>query len=295
MDSLAKGALIDFDARWDFSDPAATLELFRGILASSSSSDSPTAYRIELTTQVARCLGLMRRFDAGHATLDETDQTFPGALPGRWMIRVALERGRLFNSAGDVDAARKHFLHATTLDGFADGKTFVIDAMHMMAIVERETERQIEWANKALRLARESPAVLKWVPTILNNLGETYRRAGRFEEALNCFSGLIAACEAVGRPADRYARVDEAKMLRMLGRLNESRKKIVELYGELSAGREDDGFVFEELAENWLAIGEEEKAAEMFRSAYRLLQGETWIRQDEPARWSRLRLLAGGK
>ncbi|MGL4255375.1 MAG: hypothetical protein ACRCSL_03510 [Microbacterium sp.] len=59
------------------------------------------ATRAELETQVARALGLQERFDEADAVLSTTP-----VLSAALTVRVALERGRVRNSAGDPAAAR---------------------------------------------------------------------------------------------------------------------------------------------------------------------------------------------
>ena len=62
-------ALHDFDALWNFSDPAATEAKFRDILTGAPSDE--IAYRLELQTQIARCQGLQNKFNDAHRTLDQ--------------------------------------------------------------------------------------------------------------------------------------------------------------------------------------------------------------------------------
>ncbi|MGO4691837.1 tetratricopeptide repeat protein [Glaciibacter sp. 2TAF33] len=54
------------DSLWDFSDPAASAERFRG----AADTESRPSVRVELATQRARALGLLGRFDEAEAVLD---------------------------------------------------------------------------------------------------------------------------------------------------------------------------------------------------------------------------------
>ena len=88
---------------------------------------------------------------------------------------------------------------------------------------------------------------------------------------------------------NRYARIDECKMLRAVGRGGEAMKKITQLHDEVTAAGEVDGFVCEELAENLLASGDEGAAKEQFVKAWSKLKDEKWIEEQEPQRYERLR------
>jgi len=56
-----KTNLPDFDALWDYNNPAATEQQFRALLAQAKSSGNRD-YHAQLLTQLARALGLHRRF-----------------------------------------------------------------------------------------------------------------------------------------------------------------------------------------------------------------------------------------
>ena len=62
----------DFDAFWNYADPASTEEKFRSVLANSPDEDE--FYLAELKTQIARTLGLQRKFEEGHAMLSQIDE-----------------------------------------------------------------------------------------------------------------------------------------------------------------------------------------------------------------------------
>src|SRR5690606_19946505 len=57
--------LPDFDALWDYSQPAATETKFREILPLAQESGD-LSYRLQLETQIARALGLQQKFDEAH-------------------------------------------------------------------------------------------------------------------------------------------------------------------------------------------------------------------------------------
>lgn len=272
----------DFDKLWNFADPAGTEARFREVLAAAPG--EARDYRRELSTQVARCQGLQGHFDAAHATLNEIEKSAP--LTPRVRARLLLERGRAFNSAGSPQRALPVFRDAYRVASEAADWRFAIDAAHMIAIAEPNTADQIAWNLTCLKLIDEHPEQDRWRNAIYNNLGEAYRAAKQYDLALGCFEKLIAWQRAAGRPVDRYARVDEAKMLRLLGRPAESLAKMDALQREM--GEEIDGFIAEERAEALQAVGREAEARASFRQAWEKLKDQTWIRDAEPERYARL-------
>src|SRR3954447_17289125 len=161
---------------WDFRDPAGSQRRFDEALRTTG---DPVQAQV-LRTQVARAQGLQGDFTGGHASLD----ALSNANAAEPAVRVLLERGRLFNSAGEPDAAAPLFRHAydralvTDLDGLA------VDAAHMLAIVLPPEEHE-EWARRGLDLAEESddPLARSLIPALLNNLGWTYADEGRWDDA----------------------------------------------------------------------------------------------------------------
>src|SRR5688572_14951557 len=95
--------LPDFDALWDFADPAATEAKFRALLPQAEAAKDP-GYLAELLTQVARTEGLRGRFDDAHKTLDRAEALLKGDMP-RARVRVLLGRGRAFRSGKQPEKA----------------------------------------------------------------------------------------------------------------------------------------------------------------------------------------------
>ena len=85
----------DFDALWDYNNPAETEAKFRDLLPNAESPDR-VAYRAELLTQIARTLGLQQKFDAAHAMLHQVEPMLDKA-GDRARVRYLLERGRTFS------------------------------------------------------------------------------------------------------------------------------------------------------------------------------------------------------
>jgi hypothetical protein len=167
LEAMSNDQLIDFDSLWDYGDPAATEQRFRQLLPTIGAADQSRHIQllhIQLLTQIARTQGLQRNFDQAHATLDEAERILAGDYT-QARIRYLLERGRVFNSSGQPDAARPLFLAAWELAGAAGEDFYAIDAAHMLGIVE-PVEAGLAWNLKALDLAEttaDARAALAWL------------------------------------------------------------------------------------------------------------------------------------
>jgi hypothetical protein len=137
------------DTLWDFHDPAASAERFRRAEQDPAYDDNA---RAELQTQLARALGLQGEFDEGHAVLDELDALdgIDGAQSpsARVRARVALERGRLYRSAGAPELAVPLFTLAAREAASAGAQFIALDALHMLALSDAGHEE--EWTIEGL-------------------------------------------------------------------------------------------------------------------------------------------------
>jgi tetratricopeptide (TPR) repeat protein len=270
---------VDLDALWDFQRPALSEERFRAALASAMGEDV-----LVLRTQLARSLGLQRRFDEGVAELDAV-QREPAPTP---LVRtyLLLERGRLLNSSGRPDAAGPCFVAALEAAEAGGLDHLAADAAHMMAIVETG-EAQIPWARRALAIAAASadPRARRWAGSVTHNLGCTFHDLGRHEEALAEFERALALREAQGDPElIRIGRWTVARGLRSLGRyLDEA----LAIQRELDAGGTNDGFVAEEIGELLLAMGRPTEARPHFARAHTLLIEDPSVTPDRLRRLAR--------
>jgi tetratricopeptide (TPR) repeat protein len=232
--------VIDPRPLWDFDDPAASERRFREAAERASGED-----RVAWLTQVARALGLQKRYADGHALLDDLVQAGREVPP-----RVALERGRLLRSAGDPVAARPHFEEAAALAADAALEELRIDALHMVALVA-EPHEQLRLSEEALTLARTArdPAARDWDASLLNNIGMAHADAGDHVAALVSFEDALAAAERIGDVGrTRVARWMVAWSLRHLGRREEALARQRALRAELEAAGETDPYVDEEIA-----------------------------------------------
>jgi tetratricopeptide (TPR) repeat protein len=264
--------LPNFDALWDFSDPAATEARFREILPRAEASGN-VDYLAQLWTQIARTLGLRRQFDESHRVLDRVESMLtPGTKTAR--VRCRLERGRAFRSAKEPAKAKPCFLEAWDLARAAGLDGLAADAGHMMAITE-EGDAALAWGKRTLAFAEASkdPAARNWIGVLSYNMGWTQHERGEFAAALDLFrKDLAFRLERKQAAAARTSKWSVARALRSLGRLDDAMALQRELEREFDALPEKDGYVFEEIAEILTAQGKPAEATPYFAKAYALLK-----------------------
>jgi tetratricopeptide (TPR) repeat protein len=283
----------EIQGTWIFADPAESERRFAALLERLVADPEAAAV---VRTQIARALGLQRRFDEGHALLDAVERE-PAARGARVAARVALERGRLFNSARDPLRARPCFVAAFERAAAAGEDALAVDAAHMIAIVAPEPDEQDAWNGRALALAEASgdPLAQRWRASLLNNHGWTRHGEGRFDEALGLFERALAARIALGEPGSiRVARWCVARALRSLGRVDEALAMQLALEKEFAEADAPDGFVFEEIAECLAALGRGDEARPWAARAHTELARDPEFTELEAGRLARLQILAGG-
>jgi tetratricopeptide (TPR) repeat protein len=279
------------DALWDYDHPAESEAAFRRALETlDERADLPL--QLELLTQIARAQALQRHIDEAHATLDTVEARL-GATTPRVRIRYLLERGRVSNSSRQPERAQPYFAEAWELASTAGEDILAIDAAHMLAIIA-PPEASLAWNQRALKLADRSPAprALHWRGSLYNNLGWNYHDAGDYEQALAAFQKATASRREEGNPAlVRIALWAEARTLRSLGRVEEALALQQGLLRGFDARGEQDGYVYEEIAECLAALGRNDEARPYFALAYKKLSADPWLAESEPARLERLRAL----
>ncbi len=287
--------LPDFDALWNYADPAETERQFRALLPRAEASGDES-YILQLLTQIARTQGLQRQFATAHEILDGVERRLRPALPLAH-VRYRLERGRVFNSSGQPDSARPLFLDAWAQAQALGADAYAIDAAHMVAIVAPPAE-QLAWNLQALALAERTPdpQAAKWRGSLYNNLGWTYHAAGQFAEALTMFERALAYRESQGQAnAIHIARWCVARCLRSLGRVEKALIQQQALLTDNERLGEKDGYVLEELGECLLALNRPADAQPYFAAAYEELSKDVSLIEAEPKRLERLKQLGRGK
>ncbi|MDE2729275.1 MAG: tetratricopeptide repeat protein [Gemmatimonadota bacterium] len=290
--------LPDFDQLWDYNDPAKTEKAFEELLPAVECAGN-RAYHAQLLTQIARTHSLRRQFDEAHGILDVAEALVihkdvqPEDETPVVRIRLLLERGRTFNSAGDTDSARPLFNEAWERARQAGEDYHAVDAAHMLGICE-PVDASLMWNNRAMEAAEASgdPRAKGWLGALYNNTGWTYHDAGEYEKALELFEkGLAWRTEWDNSQTTQIARWTVARALRSLGRTHEALAMQQSLLKEHEAAGTSDGYVFEEIAECLLTLERPDEARPYFGRAYQELSQDGWLTENEPERLARLKRL----
>jgi tetratricopeptide (TPR) repeat protein len=281
------------DALWDFDQPAVSEERFR---AEAKKWPAGSAEAQEVRTQIARTLGLQRRFADAHALLDDIEPTL-ARLPVHVRVRYLLERGRAFNSSGSPQRAVPLFAEALELSQADKDEFYAVDAAHMLGIAAPPAER-LGWNLKALALAEAATGARArgWRASLYNNIGWTYFDEGQAGTALDYWEKALAARQTMGNPrTTRIAKWTVARGYRAVGRLDDAEAAQKSLEAELAQAGESDGYVYEELAEIALARGDAKSAQRWAAKAHAALKDDASLAANEAPRLARLAAIAAGQ
>ncbi|HWB65130.1 MAG TPA: tetratricopeptide repeat protein [Chitinophagales bacterium] len=285
--------MADFDKLWDYDNPAQTEEKFREVL-NALPADADVDYRLQLLTQIARTYGLRYMFNEAHQTLDAV-MNHLAANTGLARVRYHLERGRSYNSAGKKDEAQKEFELAETTGREMAADKYVIDAMHMLAIVAPPLQ-SCAINEQAILYTENStqPEAKNWLGALYNNLAWGYYDLGQYEKALSVFLRALKWREEKKTARGIFiAKWCVAKTLRALGRLDDSLTIQLALFEESVETGQSDGYVHEELGELYLLKNDQQKAAFHFEKAYHLLSQDPHHIANDGPRLERMKKLAG--
>lgn len=280
---------------WDFNDPKLSESRFRGRLADEEKENAPLVERMEILTQVARAEGLQQKFDEAHKTLDTVEATLASLNSTYLDTRYYLERGRAFNSSGKKEEAKQEFLKAIESGKKGGHDYYTIDGIHMMAVAD-EPAKQLDWTELGIAMAEASSEdrAKLWLGTFYNNSGWTYFGMKEYQKALDLFIKNEKFAESRNNKSDvQIAKWCQAKMYRFLKQLDTS----LSIQRELEKAMQDktmdeDGYVYEEIAECLLAQGKANDAKPYFRRAYDLLSKDIWLQKDEKPRLERMEELS---
>ena len=182
---------------WDFDDLDGSELRFRAQLEQEATDGG----RAEVLTQLARVESLRANFEACAQLLDQAEP-LAGTDPVA-NIRLELERGRMFRSSGDLEAAFPLFKDAFARAVEADERYLAGDAAHMCAIAVDDLTVQEEWTRRGL--VEGDPY---WAGPLYNNLGVAYAEAGDHARALELFE---LALEARLRDPDNQQAIEWAR------------------------------------------------------------------------------------
>lgn len=238
----------------------------------------------------ARRLGLVGDFQAAHALLNEAGK-LAGTDDGD-LAACAIERGRLYNTAGSPTLALPFFHEAWEKAQRAGRHGLAVDAAHMLAIVSAVDEAA-KWTQVALDYIAGHPGTEHWRGPLYNNLGWTLFEADKFDQALAMFEQGVSIREALGQPRElRIARYAVIRALRALERFDEAIALGERVIAIADADGEDAPFVQEELAECHAARGDAAAAKAHAVRAIAALRGNPSFQKTEAARFARLLALS---
>ena len=142
--------------------------------------------RAEVLTQLARVEGLRGNFAQCAQVLDKAEPLAASNAVAN--VRLELERGRMFRSRGDPEAAFPLFQDAFARAAEAGEHYLAGDAAHMCAISVDDRALQQEWTQRGL-----DEGDPYWAGPLYNNLGWSYFEAGDFTRALDLFELALEA------------------------------------------------------------------------------------------------------
>ncbi|MGH3065890.1 MAG: tetratricopeptide repeat protein [Gaiellaceae bacterium] len=272
---------------WNFDDLDISEERFRTRLEVESGSG-----RAEVLTQLARVEGLRADFDDGELLIEEAE-----AIAGRTLVaraRIDLERGRLRRSSGDSGSALPLFESAFALALEADELVIAVDAAHMAALAAPDRAGFVAWTERGAELAAAHDVARYWLGPLLNNLGWEYFEAGDNERALDAFERALRARERDPSDANgiALARYAVGKALRTLGRSEEALPLLEQAVEWAESRGAPDGWLHEELALEYAALGRLDEAREHARRALLLLDKADPSLAEDLQRLARLRAIA---
>lgn len=220
------------DHLWDFDDAAVSEQRLRH-----AADQAEGIIAAELRTQIARALGLQRKYTEAWTLLD-------GISTGDALVqqRIALERGRILNASDRVAEAISHFqeAHRLAADAF-----LTLDAIHMLALTD--LARAEHWYHQGLQLCDRAhdARVKRWEGSLRNNYAWQLADQGNLQAALSAFREAEFWFSNHGSPRQLHiARWSVAHILRQLGHREEARQILL----ELKTQGEPDTYVDDELA-----------------------------------------------
>ena len=167
---------------WNFDDLDASERRLRAQLEQETSDPG----RAEVLTQLARVEGLRGNFAQCAQVLDKAEPLAASNAVAN--VRLELERGRMFRSRVDPEAAFPLFQDAFARAAEAGEHYLAGDAAHMCAISVDDRALQQEWTQRGL-----DEGDPYWAGPLYNNLGWSYFEAGDFTRALDLFELALEA------------------------------------------------------------------------------------------------------
>ncbi len=294
-----------FDDAWGLGDPVIIEKKFYELLPQAESLKDKSIY-LQILSQIALTQALQKKFNEAHKTLNDAEALLtpeeeysknnPYDLA---RVRILLERGRVFQQAGNIVEARAYFEKSFEFSKKHKFDFHTINAAHMIAIVAEKPEEKIEWNQRAIEMATSTKDkwAQDWLGPLYNNLGQNYLEIQQFEKALTAFQKALEYRKIEGyMPNIRVAKWAVARALRSLDRLDEAltiQHELIKEYDAIAQSGSYDipiqmftltrGLIYEELAEIYA-----EKAIVFAKLAYKDLSHDEMFRKTAPERLERL-------
>ena len=165
---------------WDYADPRVSESRLRAARDAAAAAEEPVE-RDELTTQVARALGLQGEYASAEAELAAISSDVPVV-----QVRVLLERGRIANSSSDRAGAVRRLHEAARLAREHSLTYLLVDALHMLAIADPAYSGL--WTDQGIEVAQRADEQTQvWMIALSNNRGWDFFDAGDFAMARQYF------------------------------------------------------------------------------------------------------------
>lgn len=297
--------LENFDDAWSLGDPIKIEKRFYELLPQAESLEDKSIY-LQLLSQIALVKALQKKFEEAHKVLDKAESLLTPKY-NLAQVRILLERGRVFQQAGNIPEARGYFEQSFELSAKNKFDFHTINAAHMLAIVSEKTEDKIKWNQLAIDMAVNSKEkrAHDWFGSLYNNLGQNYLELQQFEKALVSFQKALEYRKKEGYiPNIRVAQWAIGRALRLLNRLDEAlpvQNEILKEYDAMEQSGNYDipvqmfelvrGMVNEELAEIYNAKGKNAEAKKFAQDAYKALSQDAMFRETSSERLERLQQL----
>jgi tetratricopeptide (TPR) repeat protein len=165
----------------------------------------------------------------------------------------------------------------------------------MAALAAPDDDGFASWTNRGIELAEGAePSVRYWLGPLLNNLGWHHFETGEYDAALAAFERALEERERdpENRQAIELALYSVGKTRRALSRADEALPLLERATASASTDGREDGWLHEELAETYAALGRTADAREHAGRALALLQDADPEFDTDDERATRLRRMA---
>jgi len=287
----AKTELPVIDKLWNYYDAPATRAKFLELLPRAEASGDKSYY-LQLLTQIARTYSLQANFAEAHKILDTVEKQLTTDL-ALVKVRYLLERGRTYNSSEQQAKALPLFIEAVELGKSINAMNYAIDAVHMVAIAQKDPNDQVKWNLKGIEMAKADTTQKAWLHALYNNIGESYLRLKDYGAAYNYFHLLAQLQKEQYGKEDILTIKDEAKSLTLSGKPSQALALMEDVAKKLEQNKEQNGWIENELAEALYALDKKTEALPHFQKAYELLLKDDYCVQFEPERLEHLKKMSG--